>query len=179
VDLKATIRHINQSSALWTTLGDGGLAQSLKSSLYNISQASANANGMTRDLRDIISDAKSGKGSIGTLMRDTAFAASLAHAVSSIRSAGEKADQLAGTLDETVRDIHQQVTTGKGTVQTLLKDTSLVVKLTASMESIRQGTAAFNQDMQALQHNFLLRGYFRKQAKQQKQSITNATVTTP
>lgn len=174
-DLKATIRRINQSSALWTILGDGGLATHIQSSLNDISQASANANGMTRDLREIIGDAKNGKGSIGSLMRDTAFATSLARAIETIRSAGNKADQLAGTLDETVRDIHQQVTGGKGPVNTLLTDSGLVVKLNASMENIREGTNSFNQDMEALKHNFLLRGYFRKQAKQQKQAIAKTT----
>lgn len=177
VDLKATIRRINQSSAFWTILGDGGLARNLQSSLFNINQASANANGMTRDLRDIVSDAKNGKGSIGSLMRDTAFAASLARAIETIRSAGDKANLAAGSLDETVRDIHQQVTSGKGPVQTLLNDSGLVVKLNASMENIREGTNAFNQDMEALKHNFLLRGYFRKQAKLQTQTIAKTTTT--
>jgi len=178
-DLKASIRRINNSAALWTILGDRGLARNLQTSLHNISQASANANGMTRDLRGIISDAKDGKGSIGSLLRDTAFASGLAQAVETIRAAGDKADQLAGTLDQTVNDIHRQVSGGKGAVHTLLNDTILAANLNASMDNIRQGTAAFDQDMEALKHNFLLRGYFRKQAIQQTQTLAKTTNTTP
>jgi phospholipid/cholesterol/gamma-HCH transport system substrate-binding protein len=38
------------------------------------------------------------------------------------------------------------------------------------MSNIEAGTAAFNQDMEALKHNFLIRGYFRKQEKKNRQN---------
>jgi phospholipid/cholesterol/gamma-HCH transport system substrate-binding protein len=174
-DLKTTIRRINKSTALWTTLNDDGLARNIRSSLNNLSQASTHANNMTRDLHTIISDMKTGKGSIGTLLRDSSLASSLGQAIEKINIAGSNIARLTADLSATVRDIHQDITDGKGTINALLKDPALVAKLNASMENIRLGTDAFNQDMEALKHNFLLRGYFRKQAKQQakeQQKIT-------
>jgi len=35
---------------------------------------------------------------------------------------------------------------------------------------VQRGTEAFSQDMEALKHNFLLRGYFRKLDKQQRKN---------
>jgi phospholipid/cholesterol/gamma-HCH transport system substrate-binding protein len=46
------------------------------------------------------------------------------------------------------------------------------LKLAVSLTNIEQGTAAFNQNMEALKHNFLLRGYFRKLKKQKKEDPT-------
>jgi len=37
------------------------------------------------------------------------------------------------------------------------------MKLT--VENLREGTKKFNEDMEALQHNFLFRGFFRKRAR--------------
>jgi phospholipid/cholesterol/gamma-HCH transport system substrate-binding protein len=177
-DLKGTIRRINNSSALWAVLDDGGLARNIRASLDNISRASVNGNGLTGDLHAIISDMRSGRGSVGSLLEDTAFASSLGQAVEKIRHAGAGIDRLAEELNETVQDIHQQVADGNGAVHALLKDSVLADKLNTSMDNIRQGTAAFNQDMLALQHNFLLRGYFRKLDKQQKKAAAKIQLTT-
>ncbi len=43
-----------------------------------------------------------------------------------------------------------------------------VNQLEKSMENIEQGTERFNENMEALKHNFLTRGYFRKLEKQEK-----------
>jgi phospholipid/cholesterol/gamma-HCH transport system substrate-binding protein len=179
-NLKGTVRRINQSSGLWGILEDGSLADRIRYSLSNIGQASLHTNQMTRDLGEIISELKEGKGSIGALARDTGFSSSLVRAVEKVRDAGASIDRLAGQLDETVQDIHRQVAEGKGPVHALLQDSVLTGKLNASMENIREGTDAFNQDMRALQHNFLLRGYFRKLEKQKKkEAAKNETALRP
>jgi phospholipid/cholesterol/gamma-HCH transport system substrate-binding protein len=36
------------------------------------------------------------------------------------------------------------------------------------MENIKKGTDGFNQNMEALKHNFLLRGYFKSLEKQKQ-----------
>jgi phospholipid/cholesterol/gamma-HCH transport system substrate-binding protein len=56
----------------------------------------------------------------------------------------------------------------------LLKDSSLTMKLSATMDNVQRGTESFSQDMEALKHNFLLRGYFRKLDKRQKKDSTAA-----
>ena len=71
--LKSTIQRINSSTALWGILNENSLAVNLKASLGNISQASANANNMMKDLRSIITDVRNGKGSVGALLTDTSL----------------------------------------------------------------------------------------------------------
>ena len=43
-------------------------------------------------------------------------------------------------------------------------------QLRQTMTNAEQGTDGFSQSMEALKHNFLLRGYFRKQAKKKAQA---------
>jgi len=57
----------------------------------------------------------------------------------------------------------------------VLKDSILAIKLTNIPDHIEKGTDAFNQNMEALKHSSLLRGYFRKLEKQkQKEEKANA-----
>ncbi|MBS1662341.1 MAG: MCE family protein, partial [Bacteroidetes bacterium] len=87
-----------------------------------------------------------------------------------VRKAGEQADIAAKGLSSTIDDLHESVSNGKGTVATLLKDSVVALRFKSSLEHIEKGTEAFSQDMEALKHNFLFRGYFRKLEKQQKKA---------
>ena len=53
----------------------------------------------------------------------------------------------------------------------------MVVAINKSLDNIQKGTHGFNEVMEALKHNFLLRGYFRKLEKQKqkdsKQALTS------
>ncbi|MND09345.1 hypothetical protein D3C83_325920 [compost metagenome] len=51
----------------------------------------------------------------------------------------------------------------------------MVIKLNASLDNIQKGTDAFNQNMEALKHHFLLRGYFKKQEKQKAKTEAKNT----
>jgi phospholipid/cholesterol/gamma-HCH transport system substrate-binding protein len=146
----------------------------MKASMENISRASVNVNAVTQDLRAMIADVKNGKGSVGTLLRDTAFSANLEQTLTKIKKMGDKAAGLGDELDQMVDDIRGDIDHGSGTVHALLKDSSLTMKLSATMDNVRRGTELFSQDMEALKHNFLLRGYFRKLNKQQKKNDTAA-----
>jgi phospholipid/cholesterol/gamma-HCH transport system substrate-binding protein len=45
-----------------------------------------------------------------------------------------------------------------------------VRKLHVSLDNIQTGTNGFNQNMEALKHNFLFKKYFRKLEKQRKKA---------
>lgn len=172
--LKNTVRRIDGSAALWRLLGDEGIATSVRSSLDHIYRASVNADAVTADLRTVISHVRSGQGSAGSLLMDTTFATGLNQAMATIRAAGDKAADLADQLNRTVQVIDQNINNGKGTVNALLNDSVMAVRLNASIENIRLGTDAFHQDMEALKHNFLFRGYFRRQEKEARKAAEKA-----
>lgn len=87
------------------------------------------------------------------------------------RQLARSSDTLAGT----VGSLQRQVQTGKGPLHTLLTDTAMSGQLRQTFGNVEKGTAGFNQNMEALKHNFLLRGYFRKQAKKKAQVASQQT----
>lgn len=164
--LKNTVHRINNSAALWAILDNKTLPQNILASVNNIRSATVKADGMVKDLQTIIADVKQGKGSLGKIVTDTTIAFQLNEAIEKIRMAGTHADSLAADLHKFTLSVQDDVNNGKGSVHTLLKDSLLVQKLNNSLQNIEKGTDGFKQNMEALKHNFLFRGYFRRQEKQ-------------
>ena len=80
----------------------------------------------------------------------------------------DDADSLAREINSLVAGVKTDVKEGKGAVYSLLRDSTVSIRLSASLENIQKGTDGFNQNMEALKHSFLFRGYFRKLEKQKK-----------
>jgi phospholipid/cholesterol/gamma-HCH transport system substrate-binding protein len=167
-ELKLTVHRLNNSTALWSLLNDSALSNDLKASLANIHKASSQANDAIADINTIVRDAKNGKGTVGELLSDKEMAASIKDATAHIRKASQEADQMMAKLDSLVADIQRDVHSGPGTIHALLKDPVMAAKLSSTVTNIEKGTALFSEDMEALKHNFLTRGYFRKQEKENK-----------
>jgi phospholipid/cholesterol/gamma-HCH transport system substrate-binding protein len=159
-ELKVTVLRINKS-ALLDLLNDSSIGKSLKSSLLHINQTTANASKMSNSLNVLVAQIKAGKGGAGVLLADTGFAKNLQEAMVKIRLAGENADKLVAQLN---KDFAQ----GKGPLNTLLRDSVTARNISLSLENIQKGTDGFNQNMEALKHNFLFRGYFKNLEKAKK-----------
>jgi phospholipid/cholesterol/gamma-HCH transport system substrate-binding protein len=54
---------------------------------------------------------------------------------------------------------------GKGTIGKLFMDTVFADNLDRTIVNVKQGTKGFKQNMDAAQHSFLLRGFFKKKDK--------------
>ena len=93
-----------------------------------------------------------------------------------------KAEQMASglnTITENVADITSSIKQGRGTIGMLLYDQEMadrtrflmtglnrtVGSLNRNLKNTETGTAAFSENMKALQGNFLLKGYFKKKEK--------------
>lgn len=172
-NLKTTVAKINNSAALWKLLNDESVPADIRTAAFNVKQATARAVFMMADLNEVVTDIKAGKGSLGKIVRDTLLAGKLEETIGRINSVGVEAGRLADQLNETVSGLQQDMNNGKGTVNALLKDSAMANKLNNSLSNIEQGTDAFNQNMEALKHNFLFRGYFRRLEKQKQKEAKN------
>ncbi len=171
--IKLTVQRINSSSAMWSLLNDKSIPQDLRMAVANIRSATGKAGTMANNLSAIVTDVKNGKGSMGALLTDTAFAKNLNEAIVKIKAVAEQADSVAVEMNRIVSGIRQDADHGNGVVNALLKDSGIVSKLNASLDNIQKGTDGFNLNMEALKHNILFRGYFRKLERQKKAEEKN------
>lgn len=167
-ELKQTVARINNSSALWAVLNDEKLPSNLSALIANVKIASENIKNSSYTLNTIVQEIGQGSGIAGLLLKDKIAAQKMSSAITNIQKASTETDNLITRLDSIARAVQLDMNNKRGVVYTLLKDTSLATQLTKSLNNIEKGTAAFNEDMEALKHNFLLRGYFKKQEKKSK-----------
>lgn len=168
--LKSTVEHINNSKALWGILENENLPENIAASLNNLRIASAKASLMVKDVQDIITGIKEGKGSLGKIVADTAFVSNLNEAVEKIKLAGDNANLLAHEINTLSLSVKKDINEGKGAANAILKDSVLVIKLSNSLTNIEKGTAGFNDNMEALKSNILFRRYFRRLEQQRKEA---------
>ena len=79
--------------------------------------------------------------------------------------------KVVGEEDERVRGVNtvvEGINSSDGAYNYIIKDTTLVNSLKTTLDNINEGSDKFNQNMEALKHNFLTRGYFKKIERQDK-----------
>ena len=175
-ELKTTVLRLNNSSMVWAILNEKTIPENMIASMKNIRNATVRADNMVAELQTVIKDVKNGKGSLGAILTDTAIAINLNQAVDKLKAVGDNATVLTNELNVITQNVKTDLFTSKGAYNALLKDTTLTLKLNNSLSNVEQGTVSFNQNMEALKHNFLFRGYFKKMEKKKKKEQEQALI---
>ena len=74
--------------------------------------------------------------------------------------------QTASALMANLGEATDKLNATDNAVGVLLNDAEMAARIKKPMENLEQSTAKLYQNMEALQHNFLFRGFFRKQQRQ-------------
>ena len=77
----------------------------------------------------------------------------------------KKTDEVMTSLKQSTdsfKEIGEKINEGKGTMGALVNDKQVYKELNQTVEQAKLGAAAFQEDMEALKHNFFLRGFFNK-----------------
>lgn len=173
-----TIDRINKSAQLATLLNDVSLSHNLKAALVNLRNTTAAASATATDLQTVMTGIRKGEGTAGALLRDTMLVHELNQAARKLQTVETQAGHLVQNMDSLVQSMAGMVSSvqadiqyGPGTAHLLLRDSMAAVRVRAILENIETGTGRFSEDMEALKHNFLLRGYFRKLEKEKKKAL--------
>ena len=155
------------TSALWQLLNDKQLPTSVRQGLGNALAATVQLRTAAADAAQFTGGVRRGRGPLGYLLTDNKLPVQIGHA-------GQQLAATADTLAATLAGLKRQVLAGGGAVHTLLSDTAVSGQLRQSARHVAQSTQKLDQSMTALQHNFLLRGYFKKQAKKKAQAAADS-----
>ena len=161
---------LNRSESLWMLLSDSVISRDLKRAVADLSVAGRNTAELTGTARDLAKKLERGNGIAHRLFTDTTLSNQLATSLELIRQASTEASAMVGDLKGVVDDIKS----GEGTAGLILADTLLRQSLFNSATNIEQGTARFNQNMEAMKTNFLFKKYYKKLEKEERQN-TNAS----
>ena len=163
-DLKQITHKINKSDALWNLLNDHQMVSEIKNAIVNIKLTGERTAIITGDLGNIVKDIKAGKGSVGSLLMDTAFSGKLNQTIVKVNALTDNTALITGDLNF----ITEKIKRGEGNIGTLLMDTTIVKDLNESLINLKDGSKSFSENMEALKHSVLFKRYFRKKAKSEK-----------
>lgn len=162
--LKISVLRLNQSK-LMALLDDPAIGSRLRSILKNMDNTAAQANHLALNLNSLVNNIKTGKGLAGTLLNDTLIMTQLRASAVNIHETTTQTQNIARNLNQLIGQINGDLVNSNGTLHLLLRDSIAAAQLRKSLEHIEQGTDGFRQNMEALKHNFLFKGYFKDQAK--------------
>lgn len=162
--LRITVDRINRSEGLWKLLQDTVLGENLRRASRDLASTTGNARALTADVRTIVEDVRSGRGPLGTLLKDTRVTEDIRGTVRRMETVASHAERLASELESLSQKVEADYAGQSGVLQSALRDTALAGHVSRSLRNVEAGTRNFNENMEALRHNFLLRGYFRRKA---------------
>ncbi len=127
----------------------------------NLRETTEKTNELVTQLSRITHEVNRGRGTAGWLLNDTLTEQHVKTTLASLEATGKKLR----AASDSVQLILSALKAGKGTLHTLVYDTAMADDLRKSILSVKEGTAKFNENMEALQHSAFLKKYFKDKEK--------------
>lgn len=165
-DLSAIADKISKGQGIvGELLTDGALAQELRTAVTNLSQASGNTANASLELHKMLYEMRNGNGLVPSLIRDTSYANTFKQSLASIQQVTANAQ----TVTDNLQALSVKMNEDDNALGALLNDKATGDRIKNTIENAENATEKLDENMEALQHNFLFRRYFRKEAKRKRQ----------
>lgn len=160
-DLLKITNEINRGKGtVGMLINDTLMAKDLSETMHYLKVTGKGTSESVARLNQIIASLDDKDNVIGVL-KDPAVANNIKTIVQNLEQSTEEINKVVKNLNATVLNIKE----GKGAINYLSNDPELVIKIDSTITNINEATILLNEDLEALQHSFLLKGYFKKQEK--------------
>lgn len=179
-DMLTTLNTTNENAALLTadllkitaainegkgTLGvlirDEQMAQDISSSMAELKKTTQGAAITVNKLNRLISQFDMENSVAGVLFKDTLPALKVKEVIVSLEKSAGEIEQMTSNLNK----FSEEIINNEGVLDYVLHDSTLVEQINATLENAEAASKKLDENMQALQHNILFRGYFKRQAR--------------
>ncbi|HEY4652354.1 MAG TPA: MlaD family protein [Pontibacter sp.] len=143
-------------------LTDSTMANNFRAMVANLQRVSQNTMRASNDLNRFTAKLNTPGSLASELLTDTTVYNQLQASMAQLREATTSAATLTQNLQQASTNLNSQ----NNALGVLLTDKEFARNLQSTMQNLETSTQKFDQNMEALQSNFLLRGFFKKQAKE-------------
>lgn len=168
--LKVADALSDDKGTLGMLINDTTVSANLKQTFNQLRITSMEANKAMRELNFLISSLDIENSVAGTLLNDSLQAQKVNSIIANLDESSSEIKGVITNLNETITRFKE----GEGAFNYLSNDKELVENLEQIMNNINEGTEKFNENMEALKHNFLTKGYFKKLERQAKKEARKA-----
>jgi phospholipid/cholesterol/gamma-HCH transport system substrate-binding protein len=150
-------------------LADSTMGLQLRSAMKNLQSTTESAARMAVQLDNFSKKINTKGGLADNLLTDTVTFNKIRAAVAQLQKTVTTASQFTDNLNTASK----QLVTPNNAIGVLLMDPKGAVQVQTTLNNLQQSSVKLNEDLEAAQHNFLLKGYFRKKAKAQADSAAH------
>ncbi len=184
-EMLSTLSETNENAAMVTagilqitnsinkgegTLGmlvnDRKVAQDIRQIIKNLKETTRRSATLMEKLEDVSTLIKSDENLMGVMLNDTSIASKVRLLINDLNSTGKEFNTMSKTLNSLINDL----ACGENSlVNTVAHDSLLKNDLKETLENINSGSQKFDENMEALKHHPLFKGYFKdKKDKKRK-----------
>jgi phospholipid/cholesterol/gamma-HCH transport system substrate-binding protein len=161
-DVKITTSKITKGEGvLGELLEEGELAKQIRQLMASLNAAGKNTNEVTAEMKKLASDINNGDGLMAKLIRDSSYTATFQDALANLKQVSENSK----VMSEQLKEVSVKMNQNNNALNVLLADSSFANKLRKTLDNAQTASVKLDENMEALKHNFLLKGYYKKQAK--------------
>ncbi len=161
-DLLKITKQINEGKGtIGALINDTLLAKDLKETMKYLKTTGKGTAESIAELKKVIQSLDKKDNVIGVI-KDTAVANKIKNVVNNLDQSTKEINKVITNLNTTIGNAKD----GKGAINYLSNDPKLVTKIDSTITNINQASFRLNENLEAMKHNFLFRGYFRKLEKE-------------
>jgi phospholipid/cholesterol/gamma-HCH transport system substrate-binding protein len=161
-DLKLISARLNKGEGIFgELLHEGPVSRDLRQTIAVLKVTSENASRISVEISKLVTVINSGDGLITKLLTDTTYTATFGNALESVAKVGANSEKISREL----QGIVSKMNSSENAVGVLLTDTLFARKLQGTMDNAKAATFKLDENMEALQHSFPLKRYFKKKKK--------------
>ncbi|MEQ8363380.1 MAG: MlaD family protein [Cyclobacteriaceae bacterium] len=164
-DLLEIVQEIKQGKGTVSyLLNDTSLRQQVFITVSNLKKATAQTNEVLSKLNQISGSINEGEGLASWVINDTTSEVKIKSTLEGLETASLKINSSIDNLNQMLSELGE----GEGAIPALMKDTVMANDLRVTLKNLNIGSGKFSEDMEALQHHFLFRKYFKDKEKEKK-----------
>lgn len=187
-DMLSTLNTTNENAALLTAdllkittdinkgkgvlgllINDSVMATNFLHTIEYLKISSAKTTTTIDEINKIISSVNYDESLAAVLLSDSISAIKLKSIITNLDKSSNGIDSVINNLNDLVINIKE----GEGTLNYVVNDTILVKDVDETIKNFKEGSVLLNENLEALKHNFLLRGYFKKLEKEKLKEEKN------
>jgi phospholipid/cholesterol/gamma-HCH transport system substrate-binding protein len=172
-DFKSISKKIDSGKGtLATLLNDPAMANKLNSTIDKLETTVSNFKAVSLTSKSVLSNlhvfsAKINKpgNSVNDLVSDTVMYDNIRGTLSQL----EKSADAVAKFTANLKTVSDRLNQKNNVVGVLVNDSSAASNIKETLKNLETSSQKLDEDLEALQHNFLLKGFFRKKAKAEKE----------